>query len=287
MRELPFHVEKIAGAIDEEDKERNDAYKGRASKPIRLPLVHRTDNRITLKSIFSDGHLRPPGSPSDREAEFNLEPAVYFFWGAGAYPNGNAALIFYPETAVRESAEFTPFDSGAVGTSYYLEPSVHDPGWSDSKVREVFLGNHTGDCTELNEFSLHYLHAHFREIQDYVTRPQNSDPDWPPYHGLRSPKEPDRRAWTVEVRIPAQVSLKQLETIVLDGDDLTFLTEFDEQLFAEDGLKVIVLEEVEEKVEDSRDPNQAEVNNADPLQRAVSKFIIDKYFFRSIIDNDS
>jgi len=279
MRDLSF-LEKIARAINEEDEERNKAYEGRPSKPIRLPLVHRTADRNILKSIFSDGYLHPPENASEWETEFNPEPAVFLSWGAAAYPNGDAALIFYPETLAEKNSSFTPFDSGGVQEPH-LEPTVPDPDpdrpWSDRKVRKEFLDDHTGDCAEFDEFALHYLHAHFRDIKDYVTLPQNSDPDWPPYHGLRCPEGPDRRAWTIEIQIPAQVPLRKAQTIVLDGEDLAFGEEFGEQLFVDDGLRVIFLKDGNRRGEDSRDPNEGYMNRPDPLQREVSDFIIREY----------
>jgi len=282
MREFSFHKKKIADAIDARDSQRQDAYeRTKKSHPLKLPLVHRTGKRTTLKSILGDGQLRPPANPSPREAELNLQPGIYFFLGTGAYPNGSVALVFRSETANQQDSSYVPFDSGALGSPIYLTPSNYSFNWSDAKVRKSFLEDHTGDCKDLDEFELHYLNAHFRDVKNYVTRPQNSDPDWPPYHGLTSSlNNPDRRAWTIEIRMLASVALKDLQAIVLDGDDLLFLGEFADQPFGDNGPRVIVIDENDIEVEDSQDP----------VQRAVSRFIIEHYFpkrlFDSIMDND-
>jgi hypothetical protein len=189
-----------------------------APQPIvKFPLVHRTGDRKrgnVLERIFVDGQLRPPRQPSTREAELELSPAVYFFYGTGDYPKGNVALVFPPGIAESEDfsqAMFSPFDSGGLGTPPHFDCPPRD-SWDDIGDRRTFLEEHTGHCKDLLRFAEIYLAAHFRDHRDYVLRRVS---DWPPYHGLTSKTE-DPRVLTIEVRNPHSVSLDDLEAILLD-----------------------------------------------------------------------
>jgi hypothetical protein len=257
---------KLTEAIHED--ERASAYERAsfAKESLKLPLVHRTGHPAqanALTNIFEDGNLRKRESQSKQEADLNLEPAVYFNCGAGAYPKGRAAFVFRPETATRDKSTFTPFDSGGLAIPCYLTPEDGNPAWSDPKVRQDFLVEHTGQCTDLNEFTLHYLHAHFHDIKDYT---RCETPDFPLYHGL---KRTNPRAWTIEVRIPHHIPLRELQALILEDADVLNL--LNDSLFGDDSLKVIVLSK--------NSPADLWVEEAgNPLQVGISKFIIDEYF---------
>lgn len=198
---------------------------GREPTTYELPLIHRTGKPTrgnTLERIFKERRLRPPEQPGPKKD--GLNSAVYFFYGAGTFPKGRIAFVFSSKIAKQYNSTFAPFDTGAVLASPpYLEPIVYDPNWHDPKVRGDFLAKHTGHGADLNVFAPCYLATHFREPSDYVTRPQQSVPDWQPFHGLRCIDE-DRRAWTIEARIPHTIPLKHVQAIILDdivrGNDL-------------------------------------------------------------------
>jgi hypothetical protein len=180
---------------------------------------------------------------------------------AGAYPRGYAAFVFRPETANRERATFTPFDTGAVANSH-LEPANTDPAWGDPDVRRAFVEEHTGYCTDLDEFARHYLNAHFRDIRNYVTLPQDGKPDWPPYHGLRSADGvEDRRAWTIEVRIPHHIPVQEFQALILEREDLLAIV-VEDSLFDDSWTLIIA----------SND------SPGNPLKASIDRFILDEYF---------
>ena len=217
-------IEKLVGAVaGQPDREAAVQEVLSAPEPciVKFPLVHRTGDRKrgnVLERIFVDGHLRPPKRQSEQEVELRLSAAVYFFYGAGCYPEGNVAFVFPPEIAESEGfseATFSPFDSGGLGTPCHLHCSFHGSTWNDGETRADFLDRHTGYSKDLLRFGEVYLAAHFDDYRDYVRRPQYGNYDERPYHGLTS-EDGDRRAWTIEVRNPQSVSLDDLEAILVD-----------------------------------------------------------------------
>jgi hypothetical protein len=93
----------------------------------------------------------------------------------------------------------------------------------DDESKKRHLEEHLGSGADVDQFIGPYLAAHFRDPRSYVRLPQQSAPDFPPYHGLAS-KNGDRRAWTVEVRVHEDINITPdgliLEEIWLDGHDL-------------------------------------------------------------------
>jgi hypothetical protein len=180
--------------------------------------------------------------------------------------------VFHSETANRDKSTFTHFDSGALANPWYLEPANGNPAWSNwsnTKERQDFLEDHTGFCTELNEVTLHYLNGHFRDVKDYVKLPQRSKPDWAPFHGLKcTDGKEDRRAWTIEVRIPHHIPLQELQALIFADEGV--LNNAPDEFLANDP-RIIVVPKA------SSDAHQPE-ESLDPLQVRISKFIIDEYF---------
>lgn len=170
----------------------------------RLPWMHRTGRPgASWRTIFTTGRLAPsPVKPHETLDGRSL--SVYFFVGACAFPKGNIVLVFHstlPDWLSR--ATFTPFDTGSLAGFAEIDPA--DPShtyyapWATPQHCR-YLQDHTGSATDLNDYLPPYLASHFRHPPDYVTRPQLSSPDYPPYHGLRSTTG-DRRSWTPEIQL--------------------------------------------------------------------------------------
>lgn len=206
VRDLVMDLE---GALTDERRQSYDAAivsaRGIAH---RLPLVHRTGRpglTGTWRRILEERTMRA----SDASAEERLcgwERAVYFFLGSAAYPKGNVAFLLERAVAERVGGSFSPFDSGALAN--HLEPSSKTT-WA-LEDRAAHLAQHCGSAGEVAEYAGPYLAAHFRDPASYVTAAQGSVPDFDVCHGLCSPSG-DRRAWTIEVRAHADVSVAPAE----------------------------------------------------------------------------
>jgi hypothetical protein len=138
---------------------------------------------------------------------------VYFFLGSGCYPEGIAAFVLAPEALDAAELRFSPFDSGALAKPH-VEHAAHPDFARELPLRRAFLEDHTGGGPALRGFAARYIAAHFRDAVAYVARPQESEPDFPAYHGLRSPSH-DRREWTVEVRAPGAVAIDERSLVAM------------------------------------------------------------------------
>jgi hypothetical protein len=217
LRELVHQAFKADPAREERRAERESSAERIA--PL-LPLVHRTGKGAPLRAILDEGRLRPPDQPNDNEKALALPASVYFFYGAGCYPKGSAALVVaHGELDEHAASEFTPFDTGCLAKPYVSHPRE---GWADDLAgRRGFREEHAGRGADLGSFAPSYLAAHFRAPLEYVRR-STGDPDFAAYHGLSSPTK-DRRAWTIEARVGADVALDPagaLQAILVDGTDL-------------------------------------------------------------------
>lgn len=193
----------------------------------RLPWMHRTGRPATTswRTIFTTGRLAP-SDVNPHEAGDGRSLSVYFFVGACAFPKGNIVLVFRPTLPDwLPRATFTPFDTGSLAICAAIDPSHpaysrYAPWTTPQHCR--YLQDHAGAAIELTDYLSLYLASHFRRPSDYVTRPQISMPDLPPYHGLRS-SNGDRRTWTVEVQLHGDTgatldSETLLEIVVLGKD---------------------------------------------------------------------
>lgn len=185
----------------------------------RLPLVHRTalPNGPPLATILTDRHLRTQPACTTREHDCGVLRALYFFLGCAAYPEGAAAFLARNHVLAQTAASFTPFDTGSL--QHYARLRDAAP-WADPD-KHTFLATHLACATAALDFSAAYLSAHFHDADDYVRRPQTSEPDYPTYHGLTSDTG-DRRAWSIEVQLHADLPLDvhHIEAIVLGEPDL-------------------------------------------------------------------
>ncbi len=188
----------------------------------RFPLVHRTvaPEEATLEDIFSDGRLLAKKACTQREIDCGVERAIYFFLGCAAYPRGAVAFLVPTRVLTSMRASYSPFDSGCLKEHAHLRSRGPLTSWGDSE-KLAFLESHLGDGTDAVAFCAEYVAAHFADSADYVLRPQQSVPDFPPYHDLVS-KNGDRRAWTIEVRLHEDLVLDvdHVEHIVIGRLDL-------------------------------------------------------------------
>lgn len=185
----------------------------------RLPLVHRTalPNGPVLADILADGALRAREPCTAREVTCGVPRALYFFLGCAAYPEGAAAFLARNAVLSRLPASFTPFDTGSL--EKYARPRGDAPWEADDKG--AFLAAYLAEGTVALGFCRAYVAAHFEDADDYVRRPQRSEPDHPTYHGLTSDSR-DRRAWSVEVQLHADLPLDadHVEAVVLGEPDV-------------------------------------------------------------------
>lgn len=239
----PRDCEQLLAAIQSACTADQDREACRASAAVeaqrlapRLPWMHRTGRPhcgptgtsgkpSSWRTIFATGRLTP-SEVKAHEALDGRSASVYFFIGACAFPKGNIVLIFQPGyTDWLPRATFTPFDTGSLVGFADLEPGHPARGqYSPWTVTEHcrYLQDHSGAAPALGTYLPIYLAAHFRRPTDYVTRPQISSPDIPPYHGLRSASG-DRRTWTVEVQLEGEAgatldSETLLEILVVGKD---------------------------------------------------------------------
>jgi hypothetical protein len=185
----------------------------------RLPLVHRTitTDGPPLAELLSARRLTARTPCTAREVQCGIPRAVYFFLGCGAYPEGAVAFLASSALLQALSATFTPFDTGSL-EKHATRRDI--PSW-DPPDKDGFLREHLGGGADALGFSAEYIAAHFRDPADYVLRPQQSEPDFPAYHGLTS-KSGDRRAWSIEVQLHDDLPLdpEHIDAIVLGQPDL-------------------------------------------------------------------
>ena len=220
-------LQELKSVIDKDPERRRAA---ETNKPIsekianKLLLVHRTakpGSSDPWTRLFQDGRLVPHNVGTQYERRLGYEKAVYFFLGAGAYPEGIIAILLSQTMPICEASTFTPFDTGSLETPYVF-PVEPDTPWGEEE-RFVFLQENLGDGTDLAEFTAWYVSLHFHDPLDYVRRPQRSLPDFSLYHGVSDPQE-DRRSWTIEVQCHDYVQVVPdeaiLHAVLLEGLDL-------------------------------------------------------------------
>ena len=192
-----------------------------------LPWIHRTGRPgNSWRQIFAERRLRPSKGTAHELAD-DREESVYFFLGACAFPKGNLVLVLRADDApLRERATFSPFDTGSLAgfvalTADHPHCRAYEP-WTSADNRCRCLRDHTGSARDLDEFVPSYLAAHFFDAQTYVRGSQESEPDFAPYHGLRSISG-DRRVWTVEVQVHGAQGVaiddERLLEVVVRGKD--------------------------------------------------------------------
>lgn len=182
----------------------------------QLPWIHRTGHAGSpgWRAIFQRRRLAAGAmEPDSLEREIGWDKVVFCFVAAPAYPKGGVALIVHGLD--RTDTTFAPFDTGAVAQGGHLIPCDGRP-W-DRPDRVATLRSHIGVAENLDPFVGELIATHLRDPMDYVRRQQKSLPDFPTFHGLISPCG-DRRAWTVEVQVHADVPLHpdQVKCIVID-----------------------------------------------------------------------
>lgn len=174
----------------------------------RLPLVHRTckpDAEMPWTQVLDERAFAalPPCTGSCEQAA-GIPRAAYFFLGCGAYPEGLVGFVLEaPSVLLRYPASYTPIDTGSLGRYVAPRDPAQAASWDDD-AKARFLLDHLGQGREVTHFAGPYLAAHFEEPMTYVQRGQYSTPDFPAYHGLESTNG-DRRAWTIEVQVHANV----------------------------------------------------------------------------------
>ncbi|MDI7267309.1 MAG: hypothetical protein QME96_04880 [Myxococcota bacterium] len=189
----------------------NSAGAGAARLVARLPVVHRTakpakgapdDREARWTDIFAEQRIEAGEVKTAAERENGFHRAVYLFFGCGPFPERPVAIILPAEPFLDATVTFTPFDSGALDDPPLLIPVEETAPWAAAD-RARFLGEHLGSGADLRAFAGPCLAAHFRDPLDYVRRPQQEQPDFPPYHGLHD----DRRSWTLEMQVHDDVDL--------------------------------------------------------------------------------
>lgn len=195
VREL---VAKINADCDADPAAREHRFRPPEAWLRRMPLIHRAKKPETWHAIVAESTLR--GARDDTGMNEWSEAVVFLNVGYSAYPNGNLAFVLEPST-MKPADRFTPFDTGAVARGFLDVPLPC----------AQFVDEHQGSAGELGPFVERYVVAHLNDSADYLTRPQRSEPDYPPYHRASSTTG-DRRAWTIEVQVDGDVAL--------DGDTL-------------------------------------------------------------------
>ncbi len=202
FKEMIDTLEEVV-SVDPNRKQSMEAARSFAeTSAARIPLVHRTGKGKTWRTIFQSKQLTgcAPCTKWERES-LKIDRATYFFWGCGAYPKGNVAILM----SVPGEVEFTaaPFDSGGCMKGFFLRSGRE----MSNDERIDILENYTlAESASFLPYCARFLAAHFRDALDYIRRPQNSEPDSKPYHGLESATQ-DRRAWSVEVRVHGDVAV--------------------------------------------------------------------------------
>ncbi|MBI2391033.1 MAG: hypothetical protein HYV09_15685 [Deltaproteobacteria bacterium] len=194
----------IEAVLDESRRVSRDAALPLARRlAAHMPWVHRTGGHgATASEILAAGALIRPPAASASEQALGIEPAVYSFLGAGAYPSGWLAVLHAPPSATYPDV-FTAFDSGSVHRPFLRRAA--DPRWSELPERVRFLRAHEGSGEGVGEYAAQFIAAHFIDPLDYVRRLRGT-PDHPTHHGLSDATD-DRRAWTIEARCHVPVEL--------------------------------------------------------------------------------
>lgn len=185
----------------------------------RLPFVHRTGRAgRPWQSIFENGRLDgdTPGTRWERDT-LGIQAATYFFWGYGAYPHGTVALLL-ERLPTDSRCTATPFDTGGCEAGYFVRA---DCDLSEDERRATLDQFMLDDGTYIPEYGARYIADIFDDPLEYVRRPQYSQPDRLPIHGLVSTSD-DRRAWTIEAQVHGDVLVppERLLRVVLRSREL-------------------------------------------------------------------
>jgi hypothetical protein len=174
----------------------------------RLPLVHRTckpDAEADWLDVLRSRRFTAREPCTVREKAAGIPAAAYFFLGCGAYPDGLVGFVLDGPSVLTRPGTYVPFDSGGIDHEKHAVPTApaQAAAW-DEAAKDRFLADHLGAGDDVAAFAGPYLAAHFREPMTYVRCGQYGVPDFPVYHGLRSPND-DRRSWTIEVHVHEHV----------------------------------------------------------------------------------
>jgi hypothetical protein len=207
----------ITSADQTRDRAHRDGHAAAAALARRLPLVHRTRG-ANLSAMLADARLTARDPCTEHERDCGIARALYFFLGCIAYPEGTVAFVVANHILNHAAATYTPFDTGALVK--HARPRDPTAPWAEQDKRP-FLEAHLGRGPDALDFAAEYIAGHFHRAADYTSRPQQSAPDFPAYHGLESASG-DRRAWSLEVQLHEDLSLVpgNIDALVLADHDL-------------------------------------------------------------------
>jgi hypothetical protein len=185
-----------------------------------------------VRRLKSGGHGSPwtdavqsrvltPTSPPCTAHEVNagIARSVYFFFGCAAYPSGDVAIVLGTDILAAVDSSFWPFDTGFLSTRFATRNGA---GLDENAQAELFRA-YWGNGDAVRQFAGEFLASHFADALNYIRSGQRGEPDFPPYHGLRS-ADNDRRSWSIEVQAHDRVSLApdaaHLKRIVLQRHHL-------------------------------------------------------------------
>ena len=222
-QEISELLVEIERAVEKDEGERRTASSAglAAARALAatMPLVHRTgrrDKNPPWTEILKGRAFRASPSVTEEEEGCGWPPSVYFFLGVAAYPKGSIAFLLEQDALGSQAGTFSAFDSGALSRGHIVPRDTTLPWSLDDRIRH--LDRHSGSVTAVRDFAGPYIASHFRDPSSYVSLPQESEPDFDAYHGLRSTNG-DRRAWTIEVRlhgdVPVSPGRDKLRAIVL------------------------------------------------------------------------
>lgn len=234
MKRLPEMLQPLAAAaIAEEARHANAwAMHGAACAVGRqLPLVHRTHKPgapHALSELFKERRIAAQRACTERERRAGISRAAYLFLGSAAYPDGQVAFVLDRAALEGLPCSYSPMDSGALDK--HIVPADPSTSWDDSAKDRCFQ-EHLGHGDDVAAFAGPFLATHFRDPLHYVTCPQESQPDFAPYHGLRNPGD-DRRTFTIEVRAHEDVSFGPDENHLIEivVSRMSFLEELPDDL---------------------------------------------------------
>jgi hypothetical protein len=216
MRTLDEMLGALAGALEGDEPRRANAWGTLAQAnqvARRLPLVHRTYKpgaEDKWRELLSTRRFKADDPCTEREKAAGIPRAAYFFLGCGAYPDALVGFLLDSARVLALPSSYTPFDSGSI--EKYAAPADPARAW-DGPAKDRFLAEHTGRGSDVAGFGGPYLAAHFREPMTYVRLGQRSTPEFSAYHGLQSR---DRRDWTIEVQVHADVPFPVGDTIIME-----------------------------------------------------------------------
>lgn len=203
--------------------ERNDAHREARARAlvVKLPLVHRTvtaDRPGRWQEILRSKRIQAKKPSTTREERLGSTRAAYFFLGHPAWPQGLVAILLPPHADLLDHATFTPFDSG--GLEKHMVPIDPTAPSLDDAGKDALLASHVGPGADLHEVAGPFIATHVREPERYVSYARYQEPDWPIFHGYRSPSG-DRRSWTIEVQAHEDVSIdppeERLDGLIVAG----------------------------------------------------------------------